>query len=171
MACCWLRRRGVTPMLDEGAAEGIDELPQEGCMCWVRFLLSVDGGHHLFPSKRPDLVDREDSGQVRRLGGFARLWGRMTSAYCRPSRLNLHAADHCLVCCQRRWAHLQRQQRAFTGCQLPVLPDTMVVRGSGGCSGGKVVGPHSMGVSLESMGSTASRSQCRASGRGVILTW
>ena len=54
-------------------------------------------------------------------------------------------------------------------CQLPTLLDTMALRACWGWSGGKVVGPSGMAVSLGSMELTASTSQCRASGRGVIL--
>ena len=167
VARCRLRHRAVTRMPDKGAVQCVKELLQECCICYPHFLLRVDGARHL---SRHQLMDLKDQAQVGPGSGFAGWWGEMTSACCRPSRWNPQAADHCLVCSQRRLAHGQRQQRACPGCELPALLDTIAARGSGSTSGGNVVGLSIMAVSLGSVELTASGSQCRATGCGVILT-
>ena len=48
-------------------------------------------------------------GSQMRGGGFARSWGVLISACCRPSRWNSHVTDHFLVCGNHRWANRQRK--------------------------------------------------------------
>ena len=120
-----LKARGATWMLHKGGEEGAEDLAIQGCMCCFWFILRVDGGLHPCHSQRPDLVDCEDGEQVHCAGeGFARSFGGMTCLCCWPSRWNLHAADHSLVCGQRCRLYRQRQSpMRLPQAQLPIAAD------------------------------------------------
>ena len=47
VACGGLRHRGVTRIPDEGAAEGVEDVAHEGCMCCSCFVFGVDGEGHM----------------------------------------------------------------------------------------------------------------------------
>ena len=71
------------------------------CSC---FLLRVDGAN-----ARIWLIAK--TGYKLSVAGLtaARSWGAMSCPCCRPSRWNIHVADHYLVGCHLCWAHRHRQ--------------------------------------------------------------
>ena len=97
-------------MLDEGAAEGVDEIsltmaPYAACASASVWMV---GGTRPVASARIWWIAKT----VHRfavVGGFARWGSGIASACCWPSRWTLHAAENYLVCCQSSCAHSQRQ--------------------------------------------------------------
>ena len=93
----------------KGAAESTEDFVHKGRVCRLGLRLTANGELQLLAQRqRPDLVDHEDG---HRLGavGLSAVHSGTASNCCRPSRQNLHIADHTLVCGQRRRADRQRQ--------------------------------------------------------------
>ena len=71
MAGCGSEPWGVSHTSHKGAAEGTEDFVHKGRVYRLGLRLSADGGLQLIAQRQgPDLVDREDSGQVGRSGGL-----------------------------------------------------------------------------------------------------
>ena len=174
MAGCGSGPWGVSHASHKGAAEGTEDFVHKGRVCRPGLRLSVDCGLQLLAQRqRPDLVDREDWAQVGRSGGLCCPFALGDGFQLLPAvEVELpYVADHTLVCGQRHRAHRQRQWRAWPGCQVLAVPDTMAVRGSGGGSLSRGVGLSGKAVVAGSMESTASKLQWPSCGCEMIRTW